>query len=379
MRGFVEHGATGFTQQLREMEQAGRLAWPSVRNIECSKFGTEIIPGPAGMTCYSAVTQKGFFSLQKSQDYTRIDPILRNLDPNALTVIVTDLFEDDADFGPVFQSFKDCVFKRKLAVGIVGMKVGFNGTIYDIGTEKGVRQWSHDRPFYALVIGRVEDVQSYFAELTPRVVPANQLLILSDTLLVRPVSWDTSGKSRFVGATVDSNFISVARDSSSFAVLRLQTYDKCELDLKLDTKPNPFQPSLKWAQVQPELIVKRFPKSGGSPETVSFPENSVAAKILIGKGGDVGLHLVWVPKVINPVERTFAEQITLQFRAEDVDFSMFQFVHEWDAIPIAGSAATFDGGKTQYLSEFIAGLWKSLVQVERPDLGAIYVYFQSKR
>jgi hypothetical protein len=200
MRGFVEHGATGLAQQLREMEQASRLAWPNVKKIECFKFGTEAIAEPPGSTCYSAVERQGFFRLRKDQDYTRIDPILRNSGGDkTLTIIITDLFEDESDLGSVFQSFKDSVFSRGLAAGIVGMRVGFNGMIYDIGLEKGKRQWLHNRPVYALVVGRVADIEAYFSELTPRIVPANQLLILSGTCLLRSISWGTSSKLRTVG------------------------------------------------------------------------------------------------------------------------------------------------------------------------------------
>jgi hypothetical protein len=59
-----------------------------------------------------------------------------------------------------------------------------------------------------------------------------------------------------------------------------------------------------------------------------------------------------------------------------VDFSAYPFVRDWSTLPAPGQAANFDGTKTQYLDEFVSGLWKTLVQTEHPDLGSVYVYFQ---
>jgi hypothetical protein len=350
MRGFVGRGAAGFPQQLQKLEQATHLIGPDIKAIQCFKFGTNPIQLPTG-PCYAAVLRPDFFMLPKAQDTTKIESVIAKFPEDSLTIIVTDLFEEQADLGTVFQAFRDEVFKRKgipdkkgesrpwPAVGIIAAKAGFNGPIFDIGLEKGTRNWVSDRPFYALVMGQPGDVTAYFSELARGAFPKDQLLILSGTLLKRAVSWDSASRLRTVGVSVDPDFISVERSGGSFGVLRLQN-DTCELDLKLDTEQAPFHPRVDWSRVVVARQVRRFPRSAGPPEGVPLDDNAMTAAINGGKtdvrslsatqtparkgdnpgrgngpgrnaGEPITLHLTWSPKHIRPAGRVYAEQILL--------------------------------------------------------------------
>ncbi len=381
MRGYVAKGSLELPQQVRRLEETTRLVWNNVTSIRCYGFGTQAFAAPAGVACYSAVLRPDFFRLRKEQDYTKIESILSNLPEKGLTIVVTDLFEDSANLGVLFEAFKKSVFSHRLAVGIIASRAEFSGTIYDIGLAKGTRNWRGERPLYAIVIGQLGDVESYFVELSHGAVAENQLLILSGTLLGKPISWGSGSRTRTSGVSVDSEFIRVARgDLMSFGVVRLRNNNKCELDLKFDARRAPFRPGLNWSRLENKLRVKRFPKSSGAAEDVNFESDAITSRAAVGTAsGTIVLNLAWLPKRIRPAGRDYIEEISLPVRSDMADFSVVPFVQGWSSTPDTGTAAAFDGSKTQYLSDFVLGLWKSLVQAENPDLGSVYVYFQPER
>jgi hypothetical protein len=375
MRGFLGPKATGFLEQLQKLELATRVVW-SQTSTQCYKFGTKPIAVPAA-ACYSAAAKPGFFQLPHNEDFTRIESILVSLPENSLTIIVTDLFEDESDLGALFESFKDSVFRRHLAMGIVAMRAGFDGTIYDIGIEKGSRRWDGERPFYAVAIGKKPDVRAYFSEISHGTLPPDRLLIMSDDLLQRRVAWNSARRERTVGVTEDRGYIPVQGDPTQFGVIRMQPVSgKCQLELRLDTTPSPFHPEIDWSRIDVQLTVKRFPRNGGKAEDFAFGELLGASVSSARPNTPTILNLMWYPDRMTPKGLVHVERVHMQLGSESIKFSNHPFVQQWSATPVARAAGKFDGGKTQYLNEFVTGLWKSLVQVEHPDLGSIYIYFQ---
>ena len=104
-------------------------------------------------------------------------------------MIVTDLYQDRADIGRIFQAIKSTVFPLKRSVGIVAVRSGFRGVIYDIGPRGLSQTWvsggdaARYRPFYILVIGTRGNVAHYLDELFKRshhTSPSHAILISPD-------------------------------------------------------------------------------------------------------------------------------------------------------------------------------------------------------
>jgi hypothetical protein len=220
-------------------------------------------------------------------------------------------------------------------------------------------------------------VAAYLKELESEGISKDHLLILSDVLLSEPFTWDNANPAGDSGVTVDPSFIPVRSGEGKFGVLRLQR-DDCRLDLRLPSQPAPYRPAINWKHVEVRTTVRRIPAGQGKPEDVVLENQSIAGWIggPTPKDNPLLLHLSWSPRKIRPSGRVYVEQVRLQVSPESADFSRIPFVRDWSIEPVPGQAATFQGGKTQYLSQFVSGLWKTLVETEHPDLGSVYLYFQ---
>lgn len=91
------------------------------------------------------------------------DAIERYQEQNRLTVIVSDIYEEDADLTQLSRLIQDNYLgmsSRNTAVGVIGIRSSFDGFIYDIGIGADSFDWVGERPFYVLVLGEVTDVQN---------------------------------------------------------------------------------------------------------------------------------------------------------------------------------------------------------------------------
>jgi hypothetical protein len=375
MQGFMAHPDGGFPEQIQKLEQAAHLVRSNLKGIECFKFGTKpvLLPGPP---CYANLMRPKLFALPRDQDFTKIEAVLTTMRGRAVTIIVTDLFEDQADMGVLLQNFKEHVFQSGLALGIVAQRAGFDGTIYDIGLEQGRRSWTKQRPYYALFIGQAGDIAEYFGALRSEGIPADHLLIFSGALLEKPISWATSKLVRSHNIAVDPSFIQVDPANSSFGVLRLQSDSECELDLQPLIRPTPFHPQIDWGRVEAAAQVRRFPRNSSAAEHVTGDAVTSTLTFPQGEQKEIELFLTWTPKKIRPSGRVYVEQVLLRLGPEGTNFNNTTFVKDWSTTPEPGKAANFDGSKTQYLSELLTGLWNSVFQGQEMDLGSVYVYFQ---
>lgn len=101
---------------------------------------------------------------------TEIDAAISTAEPTELTIIVTDLYQADQYVNQVVGNIESRLSATSQgAVGIVGIRSEFDGTIYTEALrgassfEYSNRQPSH--PFYVLFVGRVDEVSFYMNAL----------------------------------------------------------------------------------------------------------------------------------------------------------------------------------------------------------------------
>ena len=92
-----------------------------------------------------------------------------------LTVIVTDLDQNDGDVNLIAKKIKSGYFNQKnenYSVGVWGVKSEFNGTVYSASDANKKYQYnttgknsSQYRPFYVLFLGHHQDIADYFNKL----------------------------------------------------------------------------------------------------------------------------------------------------------------------------------------------------------------------
>ncbi|KPQ40047.1 MAG: hypothetical protein HLUCCO16_04795 [Phormidium sp. OSCR] len=90
------------------------------------------------------------------------DAIERYQDDNRLTVIVSDIYEEDADLTQLSRLIQTDYLRnsnQSYAVGLIGVRSSFDGEIYDVGIGADSFYWVGERPFYVLILGNLSNVQ----------------------------------------------------------------------------------------------------------------------------------------------------------------------------------------------------------------------------
>jgi hypothetical protein len=208
MRGFVtpdavrENAVTVYQQVLSEgVEDAAQAQWPAV-TPEFHKFGrfSRVLDRSGWIR---AATEDFYLEFDEDlNQVTNIQTIFENASSTDLTVLTTDLYQDDADIATVVRLLEQRYFSADSpgTVGIIGIRSQYNGTIYDVGINEGQFQYNTYgfdqcpaggdavaadeeaveaddadadvvdpypclRPFYLIVAGQHADVEAYYRAL----------------------------------------------------------------------------------------------------------------------------------------------------------------------------------------------------------------------
>ena len=126
--------------------------------------------------------------------YTEIITAVHNVIDNAnsehLSIIVTDLFENDADWSNIAQKIREKYFTNNLAAAVIGIKNSFNGDIFDIDFNAAKIPYNSNlaeerfRPFYLLVLGQEPAVKVFIQKFSEKQSLPNETkyLLLSKKL-----------------------------------------------------------------------------------------------------------------------------------------------------------------------------------------------------
>ncbi|HYE51710.1 MAG TPA: hypothetical protein VEB20_19100 [Azospirillaceae bacterium] len=132
--------------------------------------GTEIVP--VAEKQFAGAGQAAVFKQPGLSRRGQIGkPVTAALDAPAgdLTVVVTDLFLDDANLPTIGASPLALPLRkaldRKLAVGILGIRVPFSGTIYDLPGKTSSIRFKGERPLFLLMVGPAERIRSMIAHV----------------------------------------------------------------------------------------------------------------------------------------------------------------------------------------------------------------------
>ncbi|MGB8698612.1 MAG: hypothetical protein WCD18_04280 [Thermosynechococcaceae cyanobacterium] len=103
---------------------------------------------------------------------SQIDKLLTDqATENRVNVIVTDLYQKNADIGRVQGPMTQNYLERGYAIGVLAVKSEFNGTIYDVGLTN--QQFSYStlgqspkkyHPFYILILGTYGNVHHFYEQ-----------------------------------------------------------------------------------------------------------------------------------------------------------------------------------------------------------------------
>ena len=188
MEGYVGR-STEYGTFLYDLEAALSSRWREA-DVQFFRFGTRVdsITRDAYLQAREDLRfykQRGIF------ERTNIDSVLARAAADRVSVIVTDLFQDDGDTNELVRRIKDRVFVRDLSVGVLGVESQFDGRIYDApGGPYAYASTAGDRstyrPFYALLIGQPAYLERLFRTVEGSdVVRAERFVLISPYVVGR--------------------------------------------------------------------------------------------------------------------------------------------------------------------------------------------------
>jgi len=132
MQGFTNSETFSYYQQtIPLLESAVIKTWKN-GTVNFNKFGNKIENLPDRK--FLEANKAAFYSDKNYNRKTFIENVISTADTRHLSVIVTDLFQDNADINPLIEKIKTKFTGGDLAVGVMAIKSQFDGTIYDVGS-----------------------------------------------------------------------------------------------------------------------------------------------------------------------------------------------------------------------------------------------------
>lgn len=387
MVGYVNPGeATCYGRAMEVLESSLIKGWPE-QEVSYFKFGTQIVP----ITRHDSLKARTpvFYNDLGLCLETHIDQVIDRADPENLTIIVTDLFQNDADINLLIGIIKEKYIANNYAVGIAGFKSEFTGKLYDIGINRYTYTYDSGfeqdkfRPFYLLVLGKPGDVIKYFDQLKHNEVTGkldHHFMLVTSRIYKNPATFKNS---RILESSkiIDASHI-LPQDKNDERVkqylIRKKDYESvCWIGLEVDAIPytleidaDKIESSFKVGRLNDgKFIEDRLWNDSISIENIKLKERLLELKLLFNSTGlQKGIYSYHIS--VRPQENAY--KIPDWVYEWNMDTSQ---IDKWNKDP-----STFNETTTLNLEPFISGLCQSSTQFHKtyPDIADVYFYIDKK-
>jgi hypothetical protein len=396
MKGFVSTQAASSYQQTVPLLERGVIEGWNGGRATFHKFGDDIAPLPG--RAYLEATRPAFYADSKYNTKTLIERVIDRAQPDHLTVIVSDLFQDNADVNQLSDKLKQKFVAEGLAVGVYAVRSQFAGSVYDVGPDnytfayKSGEKVQTYRPFYLLAFGKHADIARYFDVLGASGLsgfPESHVLILSRHLAAVPASF--AGAKLKVADKISeissSNLLSGAYKGDrvkAFKISRGRTEASLGLELQYDAA---LANVLAYGgELAAEVTAWKGEEAGAAelslsenqeaqrafrasarllPEQPPFKTIDLRADLKVAELPGAGVYRYRVQ--LRPSRYALPEWVSgWNMRDEDI--------RAWHTRP-----QEFDGGKTYNLENFLGTLQGAVIGTARPKVCDVYFYVRVDR
>jgi hypothetical protein len=387
MQGFTRtHDSSYYQQVIPLLEQA--VITGTRGKASYMRFGDEITP-LQGRDVLLARTPE-FYEDPKDNRRTLIEHAIERANPDHLTILITDLFQNNADVNQLSEQLKEKYLAKGLAVGVMGIRSQYDGTVYDVGQEnlafpyKSAVEPQTGRPFYLLALGSYANIAHYFSTLMERGVsafPEKHALILSRFITDQPALFRSAPleSAERISETGVDNLLTQSYQGEQIKAFRV---NGGKADVRFGTswvfRPLPFGQSYA-TELAPEIAAWKGEEAAGAQLTLV--ENAQAVRAL-------RLKASLLPERGNPNIVRFVADLNIRalpgagiyrYRVvlRPVRYSLPEWVGRWN-MP-AGKLASwrempkaFDGATTFNLEHFLSTLQGAALRVASPEAAQIY-------
>ncbi len=371
MLGYINQENSSYVQALNLLDStlslSSRHSQPTVKYYRSGDYQHQ----SKGLTRSEfRKANKAEFYNGKSSDFPAVSSDLSSLitkpkNSDRLTVIVTDLEQNDGDVNLIANKIKQNYFNSKdnnYSVGIWAVKSEFNGTVYsasdadkkfNYNTEgKTSKQY---RPFYVLFLGHYQDIANYFDKLAKEqgnLADRSKFLIFSPHNLVADVSYLNSplNLSSDLAAPnlLHNGDVSVEKNNQPIELLEIQNKnaDALEVKYQLPLKQINHTLSADPNDLKVAIDVSAFDKFNKQ----QFKQAPAAAKALSFKDWQIDNNQLNFVTTIDP--NNFTESNVYYFKV-DVTAKDLQKPDWWSEWNLNSGS---DGSKTSNLYGFMNSL-----------------------
>ncbi len=261
MIGYLAGGNSTYLRFLEELESSIGAGWAQA-DMDYFKFGTAVRRIDRGE--FRNARDAAFYRERGIFETTSIDSVIERMDRSGVSIVITDLFQDEGDVNALVSKIKDEVFREGLQLAVLGVESEFNGTIYDARVPPyryASTQGSENtyRPFYALMFGEAATLTRIFDVLNSNAYVRNDHFLLISPYVVEDYTVDLSKASGARYLSVGS--ASGAENRYAFILREGGTGGDLQAEVILDRAA--MTPDLSADQV--ELVTYRKHLVPGSP------------------------------------------------------------------------------------------------------------------
>lgn len=282
-----------------------------------------------------------------------------------LTIIVTDLEENDGDINLIAKNIKKSYFEQKnenYAVGIWGIKSEFNGTVYSpsdankkFNYNTAGKTSKQYRPFYVLFLGHYQDIANYFNKLQKEqgtLSDRSNFLIFSPQNLLSDIAYLNSPTNLSSDLATPNSLhngdVAVEKNNQPVELLKItnKNANSFEVEYQVPLEPLNHTLSVDTNELKTKITATAFDKFNKK----EFKQVPAVQKALDLKDWQIDANKLKFTTTINP--ENFPESNIYYFTVDVIakDLQKPTWWSEWNLN--AGN----DGSKTSNLYSFMNGL-----------------------
>lgn len=401
MLGFVKGDESAMYKRLvLDLELAAQKTWEAP-TVNYFKFGEIIVP-VQGRGFLNAV-QPEFYGDKNLKLDTYIDSVIMRADTAVLTLIVTDLFQQQSDISLVVKRITDKYARSGFSVGLWGIRSSFHGTIFDIGPEKKKIVGYHSvkgkvdtyRPFYLLMFGYAPEIKRYQeilrASILDQLVAQQDNFALITSQLFEPPLTLRGSKLVKLGNSLRTNGQICLVASGQDLVSRLEFVGRNpDPDTVIFEMIKPVIPQgleIDWTKLQFRVMAYELAsrKSGDVHEKRNMGEDMSIKKLNSDTTDSGGLSVTL--KIAPPGNSSrevdyFELEPELGQKVQTDSTILPKWIRNWDMDPqiVYGSWSGHQNEiapSTWNLRNFVETLWATWFQSQPPCLGRVVIIVKS--
>lgn len=377
MQGFTKLAAGNIYRNLPDaLGDWGGTLGKSIGKVHFFRFGEQITP----------IEGREYRRFSNSDYYTEVvtsfGSVLDVADPQHLSVVVTDLFESDADWSNVTQKLKEKYFSQHMTVAIIGVKNSFSGEIFDVGLNAAT--FSYDsgddlgrfRPFYLFLMGTETQVRAFLEKWMEKESKNGEMeyVVFSEHFTEDVLNFQLS-KAKDKQNLFEDRQLPKADDrlqEVGFADknnrVQITLPGKCQLlpygCLKAENISN-LDSRVTIYSLNSDDVWEKY--DGSKKPDVVFESTSNAD----GEGNNCELKLGFHADSVMPRGRIGLMQVQILPSRQNLELP--EWLTAWDMGDIDANPELFDGSKTVNLGKIGASLKDTLLTAAQPTLAEFYL------